>query len=105
MHSKVKILRINGRRRSDSDISTDEGRTGNLIACTVAGVPQLDLVDPASASALTRLCEPLYEPMIVSMQGARMLIRGWERRGEGRGAGEWRQEWSVEVLPGRPGEL
>lgn len=98
MHSTVKILRIRGRRRPDRDIMSDPGITGNLIACSVAGVPQMDLVDPASASALTRLCEPLFEPMIVSMQGARMLIRGWERRGEGRGADEHRQEWSVEVM-------
>lgn len=98
MYSKVKILRINGRRRPDRDIIADEGVIGNLIACSVAGVPQMSLVDPQSASQLTPMIPALHEPMIVAMQASRMLVRGWERRGEGREADEWRQEWSVEVF-------
>jgi hypothetical protein len=98
MNSIVKVLRMRGHRRSDREISADAGLEGNLIACRVGGVHQMDLVDPASGSALARLVPSLHEPQIVAMQGTRMLVRGFDRSSDDPHADEYRQEWSIEVM-------
>jgi hypothetical protein len=82
MYSIVKVLRIRGHRHSDREIGALDGTAGNLIACRIADVHQMGLVDPVSGSALVRLNLPLYEPQIGAMRGGHMLLRGFERASE-----------------------
>jgi hypothetical protein len=95
MYVKAKQLRVRGQRRTDREISADEGKVGDLTLAMVAGSYQLNLNDPQS-SQHAPLYPILYEARLVTMHGEGMLFRG-EERPQGEAGPAYVQEWSVRL--------
>ena len=107
MYSKVKRLRRGGARLADREIQSDHGTVGHLTMVSVGGVRELKMHaagDDAQANAAIPI---LFDAILVSMHGARMLFVGLERRGsQGDAKGvTYMQEWAVEVMVDQPALL
>jgi hypothetical protein len=100
MYSIIKQLRRAGVRRSLREIQSDPGLHGHLTVVSVAGMRLLNVHAAGDQSHQRPLCAFLYEPVLVSMHGARMLFVGYERAGNQNDplAQTHMQEWSVEVI-------
>lgn len=95
MRVKVKLIRQRGDRRSDREISADEGVDGYLVMHTVAGVPEMTLHN--GSGRMERLIPDLYFVKVVAIGHEKMMFEGFEQAGE---QGSWyMQTWSVMVLP------
>lgn len=100
MYSIIKQLRQNGARRHLREIQSDPGLRGHLTVVLVNGQRKLKLHAYGDDSQQKPLCALLFEPVLVSMHGARMLFAGFERAGEQNDplSKTFMQEWSVEVM-------
>lgn len=95
MKAHVKVLRQNGRRKAERDISADPGTVGALTLARVAGAMELKLYDP-NDSQMKPLIPVLWDAKATGMRGNRMLWRGLTARWEDGGVA---QEWSIELTP------
>lgn len=104
MYSKVKLLRQRGARRRDQEIGADLGTAGHLTLASMGGIYQLQLYAQGDDSHQTPLVPVLFDAKIISMHGARMMFRGFERAGDqvDPGAQSFMQEWAVEVMADQP---
>lgn len=107
MYSKVKSLRTRGARKADRDIQSDTGTVGHLTMVTVGATRELKLHaagDDAQANAAIPI---LFDAIMVSMHGARMLFSGFERQGDQNDskAVTFMQEWAVEVMAEQPSAM
>jgi hypothetical protein len=96
MYVTITRLRERGKRRSDHDIDSDPGATGDLTLASVAGVIQLNLA-ARNDQQMKPIVPILYQAELVTMHGNGMLFRGYEKGSDGAG---YVQEWRAVVLPG-----
>lgn len=95
MKAHVKVLRRNGERKSERDISADPGVHGDMTMVKVGDRPELKLA-ALNDSQMKPLIPVLYHARLVTMHGNRMLFQGLTAQREDGGKP---QEWSVEVSP------
>lgn len=95
MKATVKILRVDGRRKADRDIQSDQGTQGALTLAKVGQAFELKLYDP-NDSQMQPLVASLWDARAVGMRGNRMLWQGLTARWEDGGVA---QEWSIELAP------
>ena len=107
MYSTVKRLRRGGARLADRDIQADPGTVGHLTMVGVAGTRELKLHGAGDDSKQGPLIPVLFDAEMISMHGARMLFKGFERQGNqaDRNGYTVMQEWSIEVMTAQPSEL
>ena len=97
MYVRAKQLRERGRRRSNHEISADEGKVGELTLASVGPSYQLNLNAPDS-SVSAPLFPILHDAKLITMHGEGMLFKG-EERPQGDAGPAYVQEWSVRILP------
>jgi hypothetical protein len=104
MYSKVKLLRQRGARRPDRDIASDLGAVGHLTLSSVGAMCELKLHGPEDDSQRNPLIPVLLDATLITMHGARMLFRGFERQGaqDDPAGPACLQEWAVEVMVDQP---
>ena len=107
MYSKVKRLRVRGARRADREISSDPGTVGHITMLTVGATVEMKLHAAGDDSRRDPVIPSLFNPIIQSMHGPRMLFSGLERQGEQAdpNAPTFMQEWSIEVMQPVPADL
>lgn len=106
MYSIIKRLRVRGARRPDREIYADPGAAGQLTMYGVANRTELKLYAMDDAARLEPIIPVLFDPVLVSMHGNKMLFRGLERQGNQTDANAVTvlQEWSVQITQGQPVE-
>lgn len=82
MYSKVKLLRQYGARRTDREIASDEGSIGHLAMAGHGASYQLLLYAQGDDSHQVPMVPVLFDAKMISMHGARMMFRGFERAGD-----------------------
>lgn len=100
MQVKVKLLRQRGARRSNNEIGADAGIVGDMVMHSVNGHYQVKINSVEDHSRQSPLLPVLFDAVMVSMTGNRMMFRGFERQGDQADAGAptVMQEWAVEVM-------
>jgi hypothetical protein len=96
MYATITRLRERGKRRSDHDIQSDQGTTGDLTLASVSGVIQLNLA-ARNDQQMKPIVPILYQAELITMHGNSMLFRGYEKGADGAG---YVQEWRAVVLAG-----
>ena len=81
MYSTVKRLRRGGARLSDQEIQSDPGVVRHLTMVSVSGTRELKLHGAGDDTKQGPVIPVLFDAEIISMHGARMLFKGFERQG------------------------
>jgi hypothetical protein len=104
MYSKVKILRRNGERRPDREIASDPGIVGHISMCVIVNYTVLKIFAPGGTGGRAPLVPELFRAHCTTIEGARMLFRGFNRIGnqDDENAPVVRQEWAVEIMVEQP---
>ena len=107
MYSKVNRLRVRGARRADREISSDPGTVGHITMLTVGSTVEMKLHGAGDDARRAPIIPSLFNPVIQSMHGPRMLFAGFEQQGDQAdpNAPTFMQEWAVEVMQPVPVEL
>jgi hypothetical protein len=100
MRCRVYLLRRRGRRVSLNEIENGPVYEGQLSAYYMDGKGERYLVASLSGPRpkMIRMLPELYEPVLVAIGDQVMILRGFERLGEGDAACAVVQEWRCEVL-------
>lgn len=104
MYSKIKLLRRNGERKADREISSDPGAVGHVSMCITTNYTVLKLYAAGDTGARAALVPELFRAHCTMIEGARMLFRGFERIGNqlDENAPLRKQEWAVEIMVEQP---
>lgn len=104
MYSIVKRLRIRGVRRSLRDIQADDGTLGHLTMVTVGPRRELKLHGSGDDAQQNPTIPILFDAVLISMHGQRMMVMGFERQGDQGDplAPTTMQEWSVQFFAEPP---
>jgi hypothetical protein len=100
MHCRVHLLRRRGRRLPRKEIENGLVYEGELSAYYMNGKGERFLVASLSGPRprMVRVLPDLYEPALVALEDRVMILRGFERLGEGDAACAVVQEWRCQVL-------
>ena len=82
MYSKVKILRRNGERIADREIAADQGTVGHVTLALIENITVMTVHAPMDGGKGTPIIPRLWRTRLVTMNGDRMLMQGFERMGE-----------------------
>jgi hypothetical protein len=101
MHCRVHLLRRRARRVPRKEIENGPVYEGELSAYYMNGKGERFFVAGLSGPRplMVRVLPDLYEPALVALGERVMILRGFERLGEGDAACAVVQEWHCEVLP------
>jgi hypothetical protein len=101
MRCRVHLLRRRGRRLSRKETENGPVYEGELSTYCMDGKGERSFVASLSGPRplMVRILPDLYEPALVALGGQVVILRGFERLGEGDAACAVVQEWRCEVLP------
>jgi len=101
MHCRVYLLRRRGRRVPRKETENGPVYEGDLSAYYMDGKGERFFVASLSGPRplMVRVLPDLYEPALVALGDQVMILRGFERLGDGDAACAVAQEWRCEVLP------
>ena len=107
MYSKINRLRRAGARRSDHEIHADPGIIGHVTVVQIEKTPYMSVHAPMASGRPVPMIPPLWRAKVVSMQGDKMLVQGFERLGDENDASapHERQEWAIQEMVEQPAEL
>jgi hypothetical protein len=98
MRFRVFLLRERGRRRPSRDVQVGPSYIGDLQTYYImnAGAPYQVATLRMGNGMVGKPLPDLYEPVLDAVAPQAMIIRGYERIGEGGGAYTVMQEWRIE---------
>ena len=100
MYCQIRQLRAHGKRRPEREFGADPGVFGCIRIYTVASTRQATAHPWGDFTHQQPLYPTLYEPVIASMDGSSMLIRGLQVEGDAEGGKGCTvlQEWVVTFI-------